>query len=112
MNTDQNVMDWLEPPNNGLSHLKWKLARRNTRKKAIAGISVTALVVATATAVFLDSNKATPQHAVSDREWEAAVSMQEQKVRVVNGAALEISAPDARTRIYLVSTMPKGSPPG
>lgn len=105
-------MDWLEPPDNGLSELKWKLARRNTRKKAIAGISVTALFVATATAAFLDGNKTTPPHPVSDREWQAAVSMQEEKVRVINGAALEISAPDARTRIYLVSTMPKGSPPG
>jgi hypothetical protein len=112
MNTDPSLMDWLEPPGDGLNELKWKLARRNTRKKAIAGIGVTALVVATATAAFFGGHNATPPHAVSDRQWQAAIAKQEEKVRVINGAALELSAPGADTRIYLVSSMPEGSPPG
>lgn len=120
MNTDPNLMDWLEPPDHGLSELKGKLARRAARKRAIAGISATALVVATATAlvvatataVFLDSKNSTSPDAVSDQEWQAAISMQEEKVRVINGAVLELSAPDADTRIYLVSSMPEESPRG
>lgn len=112
MNTDPDLMDWLVPPDHGLSELKGKLARRAARKRVIAGISATALVVAIATAVLLESNNSTSPEAMSDQQWQAAISMQEEKVRVINGAALELSAPDADTRIYLVSSMPEGSPPG
>lgn len=112
MNTDSNLMGWLEPPDHGLSELKGKIARRTARKKAIAGITATALVVVTATAVFHDAGKSTAPHTLTDREWQAAISAQEERLRVINGAALELSAPDADTRIYLVSTGPEEPPPG
>lgn len=112
MNTEARLLEWLEPPDNGLGELKEKITRRASRRKAVAGISAMALVITSAIAVFLDAGKSTAPPAVSDQQWQSAISMQEEKLRVINGAALELSAPDANTRIYLVSIMQEKTPPG
>lgn len=107
MNTDSNLMEWLEPPGHGLNELKEKIARRSSRNKAIGGITATALVVLITIATFHDGNRSNKAQVPTDREWQAAISWQDEKLRVINGAALELSAPDADTRIYLVSTIPE-----
>lgn len=112
MNTESDLMGWLNPPDHGLSELKRKIARRTARNKAVAGISATTFILVAATAAIIDGIEPTAPPAVSDRQWQAAISMQEEKLKVLNGAALELSAPDSETRIYLVSTMPEKSPPG
>lgn len=104
MSTDSNLLGWIEPPEHGLSELQAKIARREARRKAVAGMAAAVLVVVSSIAVLRDGGKST---APTDREWKAAIAANEKRLRVINGAALELSPADAETRIYLVSTIPE-----
>jgi len=112
MSTEPTLMDWLEPPAHGLNDLKGKIARRDSRKKTVAGSAALAIVVCTTIAFFHDGIGSAAPNAPSNREWQAAISTREEGLSVINGAALELSARDADTRIYLVSTMPEKPRPG
>ena len=112
MNTEARLLEWLKPPDNGLSELKGKIARRASRRKTVAGISAMALVIASATAVFHDGGNSAAPHAPTNREWQAAIDTHAESLRVINGAALELSDPNADTRIYLVSTLQEEPDPG
>lgn len=107
MNTDSSLMGWLEPPDHGLSELKGKIARRASRRKTVAGVAATAAVALGSIAILQSGGESFAPPAMSEREWRAAISAQNEQLRVINGASLELSAPDADTRIYLVSTIPK-----
>ena len=112
MSTDAHLLDWLEPPNKGLSELKGKLRRRASRRKGAAGITATAVVVFATISIFHDGGNPTAPRAPTDDQWQAAISAQEEGISVINGAALELSGPDADTRIYLVSTLQQEPDPG
>ena len=112
MNADSILMDWLEPPNHGLRRLKAKIARRASRRKAVAGVTATAVVVFATISIFHDGGNPTAPRAPTDDEWQAAISSQKERLSVINGAALELSGPDADTRIYLVSTVKEEPDPG
>lgn len=108
MSTDSSLLGWIEPPDHGLSKLQAKIARRAAGRKSVAGMTSALLVVVSSIAVLQDSGKST---APTDREWKAAIAASEERLRVINGTALELSPADAKTRIYVVSTIPEPQPP-
>lgn len=107
MNNEANLMDWLEPPDHGLNDLKGRIARRTFRRKAFAGSTTLAIAGLATTAIFYAPIKSTSPDALNNHEWQAAISAQKERLRVINGAALELSDHGADTRIYLVSTTTK-----
>jgi hypothetical protein len=95
MNDRSKPLDWLEPPGNGLPELRARIRRR--RRTAVAGASALALAV-------VIGISALGLHDESAPDAPRQASAPPPKVRIVDGAALDISPPGARGRIYLVAT--------
>lgn len=104
MENDSTRLRWIEPPDHGLDDLKAKVAAHELRKQARIALTSVVIIAIGTTALVYELRNATPRNALSERDWQAAISPHDNKFRAVNGAALELSPPGAKTRVYLVST--------
>jgi len=104
MENDSTTLCWIDPPDHALDDLKAKVAAHELRERARIALTSVAIIAIGTTALVYELRNSKPTNALGEHDWRAAISAHDNKFRVVNGAALELSPPGAKTRVYLVST--------
>lgn len=104
MNNRSPVLEWMEPPADGLRTLHGRMAQRARRRLITAGCAAIVVVAGT----LLQNWRNVPGQGQPLDEFIARHSASEAgarpPLRVVNGAALELPSPSSNARIYLVSS--------
>jgi hypothetical protein len=97
-------MEWLKPPDGGLDAVYGRIRRRHRRRTGLAVVAAVGLAVGLFAGPL--QTRLPPESRALLAQYDAQYEAREQRpdLRVIGGAALELSPPKSNSRVYLVST--------